>query len=152
MTHSPSFGSQLKWDPAGGTAYSPVGQVRDMGFPDLSRGDIDVTDHDDGITGGTPYRQFLPGIADGGNLTFAIGFDPSDADHGTAVGTGLLGSFEQDGCTLPAWELTLHVCTGTAIWTFDGYPNSFSGAIPLEGELTADVGVKVSGKPTLTIT
>lgn len=150
MTHHPSFGSLLAWDPAGGTAYSNVGQVHDITFPDISRGDIDVTDQDDEAS--NKYRAFLPGIPDGGNITFDIGFDPTDADHAQASGTGLLGDFERSGCTLPAWQLTLKMCSGTAIWTTDGYVNSFNAQAPLEGEQLASVSVKVSGKPTLTVT
>ena len=150
MTHSPAFGTLLAWDPSGGTAYSNVGQVHDISGPNISRGDIDVTDHDDAAA--VFYRSFLPGIPDPGDLTFDIGLDPTDADHAQASGTGLLGDFERDGCTLAAWQMTLKLCSGTGIWTFDGYVNSWSGASPLEGEQLASLGVKISGKPTLTVT
>ena len=85
-------------------------------------------------------------------MTFQLGFDPNEADHAQGVGTGLLGDFGQTGCTLAAWQLVLNVCGGTAIWTFDGYVNSWSGTYALEGELLADLGVKISGKPTLSVT
>lgn len=148
MTHHPSFGSILKWDPAGGTDYSAVGQVQDISGPTLTRGDVDVSDHDsaDG------YREYLPGLADGGNVTFTIGFDPEDADHVQGVGTGLIGDLEQSGCTLPTWEYTLATCAGTAIWTWAAYVNSFTQNSPVEGQHTADVGLKISGKPTLSVT
>jgi hypothetical protein len=107
-----------------------------------------VTDHDSA----SGYREFLPGLADGGDVTFSIGFDTANAVHKGTAGTGLLGSFESDGCTMPAWELTLNTCTGTGIWTFDGYPNSMGFSEPIEGENTADVGVKITGKPTLAVT
>ena len=139
----------LAWDPDGGTSYSNVGQVIDAAGPNITRADIDVTDQDDAA--GDFYRVFIPGVPDPGDITFTLGFDPTDADHVQGIGTGLLGTFEQDGCTLPTWQWTLNQCSGTAIWTFSGYPNSWSGAVPLEGQLTADVGVKVSGKPTLTV-
>jgi hypothetical protein len=131
----------------GGTSYSAVGQVKDISGPNISRGTIDVTDHDsaDG------YREFLPGLADGGEVSFTIGWDPNEAIHQQIGGTGLLGDFEEDGCNMPAWQLELNTCTGTAIWTFDGFLTGFSPGAPVEGELTADVGVKVNGKPTLTV-
>ncbi len=148
MPHHPSFGAALKWDPAGGTAYVAIGQVKDISGPNISRGDIDVSDHDSP----SGWREFLPGLADGGDVTFTIGFDTTNTAHKGGPGTGLLGSFEQDGCTIPAWQLTLNACTGTGIWTFDGYPNSMGFSEPIEGENTADVGVKITGKPTLTVT
>lgn len=148
MTHHPSFGSAMKWDPIGGTVYVPVGQVKDITGPAMTRGDVDVSDHDSA----TGYREFLPGLTDGGVVTFIIGFDPQNTAHIQGVGTGLLGDFEGSGCTLAAWEYTLAVCAGTAVWTFDGYVNGFTQNAPVEGELTADLSVKISGKPTLEVT
>jgi len=131
---------------SGGAAYSTIGQVKDISGPNISRGDVDVTDHEsaDG------YREFLPGLADGGDVSFTVGLDKSDSTHVGGAGTGLLGDFEQDGCTLPAWKLILNACSGTFYWTFDGYVNGFSPSSPVEGEHTADISIKVSAKPTLT--
>ena len=148
MTHHPSFGTILSWDPIGGTVYVPIAQVRDQGGPNLTRSDIDVSDQDSTLG----YREFLPGLTDPGNYTFNLWFDPNDTGHTQGVGTGLLGDFERDGCLLAAWEVDLNVCAGTAIWTFDGYVNSWSGVYNLEGSLEADLGVKISGKPTLAVT
>jgi hypothetical protein len=148
MTHHPAFGSQLKWDPAGGTAYVAIGQVKDISGPSIARGDIDVSDHDssDG------YREFLPGLVDGGAYTFTIAWDSQNTAHLQGVGTGVIGDLEQDGCTLPAFQHTLTQCAGTAVWTFDGYVNGFTMNNPVEGEITADLSVKISGKPTMTVT
>lgn len=147
MTHHPSWGTLVGYDAAGGTVYAAINQVKDIAGPNMSRGDIDVSDHDSALG----YREFLPGLTDAGDVSFQLGFDPTDAVHtqGTA---GLLYNFELDGCTMTSWEIDLNVCTGTAIWTFDGYVNSWSGTYAVEGELLADIGIKISGKPTLTIT
>jgi hypothetical protein len=147
MSHHPSFGSALLWDPAGGTVYVAIGQVKDIAGPTIARGDIDVTDHDSSLG----YREFLPGLVDGGNYTFTIGWDSQNTAHLQGVGTGLLGDLEQDGCTLSTFEHTLTQCAGTAVLTFAGYVNAFAMNNPVEGEVTADVGVKISGKPTMTI-
>ncbi len=149
MADQPGYGATFYWDPAGGTAWSNIGQVKDTTMPNITTADIDTTTQDDAV--GDYYRTYLPGIPDAGNFTFEINWDPNDADHAQGVGTGLLGNFEQNGCTMPAWRVTPNMCSGTAIWTFDGYVNSFSGVIPLEGVLTASVSVKISGKPTLTV-
>lgn len=148
MTHHPSFGAILSWDPAGGTAFSAVGQVKDIDVPSYERGDIDVTDHDS--TSG--FKEFLPGLTDPGELAFVLGWDPHDADHVTGAGTGLIGDFVSTGCTLPAWKVRLVTCNGTADWTFNGYVKTFAGHAPVEGELTADVTVKISGVPALEVT
>lgn len=146
MTHSPAFGSVLSFDQLGGTVYVAIGQVKDIVMPSIARGDIDVTDHDS--TSG--YREFLPGLTDPGALTFVIGFDPTNTLHqqGTA---GILGDFDKTGCVLPTWELVLPVCApGTAVWVAAGYMNAYTMNAPVEGEITIDIGVKISGRPVLT--
>ena len=149
MSQSPSFGIIVKVDMAGSTAYVQVSNIKDVSGPDLSRGDVDATSHDsaDG------WREFFPGLADGGTFSFPMGLDPTEGVQVGGAGTGLLGDLDRDGCTMPAWEITLNNCGATiAKWTFDGYVNGFSNAYPLEGINTVDVSVKVTGKPTLTVT
>jgi hypothetical protein len=147
MTHHPSFGTQLNFDPAGGTAYVAIGQVRDFSGPNISRGNIDVTDHDSA----NGYREFLPGLADGGEITFQLGWDPNSAKHMQGVGTGIVGDFESGDCLadISAWQIVIVHCAGTATWTFDGFMTGFSPSYPVEGQLVADCGVKVTGKPVL---
>jgi len=144
MPHTPSRGVILNVDMAGGTSYATVGQVKDVNGPNIARGEIDVTDHDseDG------YREFLPGLVDGGDVSFDIGFDKTDTAQIGGPGTGLLGDMEQDGCTLPAWKLIMKACSGTAYWLFSGFVNAFGMQNPVEGEQLASIGIKISGKPT----
>lgn len=152
MTRSPTFGAALSVDWAGGTSYADIGQVGDIGGPNISRASIEVpVDHD--MTDN--YKEFFPGVADGGEVTFALNLDPSDSAHVGASGTGLLGSFEDtEQCTLPAWQFQAPgMCGGTATWTFDGFVtamNNDMGAV--EGSMQADLTIKISGKPTLTVT
>jgi len=137
----------LSWDPDGGTSYSAVGQVKDIVYPTFTRTDIEIVDHD--LT--SYVKEYIPGLVDPGTLTFTLGWDPGDADHAEGIGTGIIGSFEHDGCELPAWKLVLDTCNGTATWTGDGYPNAFTLNAPVDGELTADVTVKLSAKQTLVV-
>ena len=144
MSHHPSHGSTLSWDDTGGAVYAAIGQVKDITGPGLTRGTIDVTDHDS-----SGVREFLAGLTDGGELTFSIGFDPTNAEH-VALHTSLTTA----SCTASAaaWELDLNVCSGTAVWTFDGFVTGFSPGVPVEGEQTVDLSVKLNGGTTLTIT
>ena len=151
MTHHPSFGSILSWDPAGGTSWAALGQVQDITGPSISRGSSEVTDHDSKVSA-SGFAEFLPEVADGGEVGFALGLDPKNTAHVGGTGTGLLGDFENDGCELAAFKCTLNVCGGTAIWTWDGFLTGYNPSTPVRGQHTADVTVKVSGKPTLTVT
>lgn len=142
MGHHPSFGAALAWDPAGGTSYVTVGQVKDINGPSLTRSTIDVTDHDS--TDG--FREFVSGLVDPGEISFTIGYDNGNAQH-----AALLTNMASDSCTMAAWQLTLNVCSGTAVWTADGFVTGFAPSTPIEGENTVAVTVKVSGKPVLTV-
>lgn len=148
MVHHPSFGAAIAVDYAGGTAYTALPQVRDITGPGISRGSTDVTTHDspDG------WREFLPGLPDGGEISFEVSWDPGTATHKQTAGTGFLGDFDSTGCTIPAWQFTLPVCTGTAIWTFDAFYTGAEGAVPVEGELIQSLTAKITGKPSLAVT
>jgi len=134
-------------DPIGGTVYIAIGQVKDISGPALTRGDIDATTHDSTLG----YKEFLPGLVDGGVITFPINFVSQNLKHLQGVGTGLAGDMERDGCLLATWELTLSDCAGTPVWTWAGYVNGYNVAAPVEGVNTSDISIKVSGKPTLEI-
>ena len=142
MGHSPSFGAALAWDPAGAAAYTAIGQVKDISGPSIARGTVDVSDHDSP----SGFRQFMGGLVDGGEVTFVIGYDKANAQH-----AALITNFTSTTCTLTTWQLTLNVCSGSAVWTWSGFVTGFTPGAPVEGENTAEVGVKVSGKPTLTV-
>lgn len=149
MTRHPSFDATLGWDHLGGTAYDSIGQVKDIGGPNISRDTIEVTDRD------LPdnYKIFWGGYADGGELTFQLNWDPKNNVHIDTAGTGLLADFEdQDNCTLAKFRLRLDLCGGTADWEFSGVMTQFNTSSPEQGANTADCTVKVSGKPALTVT
>ena len=149
MTEHPSFSTTIGWDPAGGTSYVTISQVKDITGPSISRDTIEVTHRD--ISNN--YKVFWGGYADGGELGFDLVWDPKEDTHIDTAGTGLLADFEdQDNCTLPAWQLETDVCGGTATWTFDGRPTGFEQESPENGVLGASLTVKISGKPTLTVT
>jgi len=153
MTRHPTFGATLGVDWQGGTAYVTIGQCRDIGGPSVSRNEIEVPgDHDQPDN----YLMFFAGLSNAGELTFPLNLDPSMDAHVGSEGTGLLGSFEKqfDGTALPRWQYQNGAMQGgTATFVFRGYPTAFEidmGAV--EGSMSAEVTIKISGKPTLTVT
>jgi hypothetical protein len=153
MTRHPTFGAVLSVDWAGGTSYTKIGQVGDIDGPNKSRNEIEVPgDHD--LTDN--HLKYFAGLSDGGELTFALNLDPNSNQHVGSAGTGLLGSFKDqyNGTQLPAWEYRAEgMQGGTATWTFDGFVTGFEPSMgQVEGSMMADVTVKVSGVPVLTIT
>jgi len=139
MTKNQGFLVTLQWDPAGGTAYATIGQVMDINGPEVSRDEIEVTTRDS-----TEYwMEFLKGMKNGGNISFGVVLDLSLASHGTAA-TGLLSDMQNE-TTIPAWKLNY---PNSKTCTFDGFLTAFPPAAPMKDAFTADLTVKVTGKPS----
>lgn len=153
MTRHPSFQATLGVDWASGTGYVTIGQVRDIAGPEISRDAIPVP-FDHSMASGD-YELNFAGIPRAGNLTFSINLDPKSTIHSQDAG-GLAESFDDyyNGTSLPAWQYQCPAMTGgTATWTFDAFAQQMNynmGAV--QGSMEADLIVKISGKPMLTIT
>ena len=132
-----AFGTTLEIDDGTtGDAYDAYGEITSIDILDASVDDYDVTTH----SSPDQWREFIGGLKDGGSLSVELNFDP--ALHGALL--ELLGVTRNFKITLPADADSAEV-------TFTGYLNSMSSAAPHDGLLEAEVGIKVSGKPTLTI-
>lgn len=141
--HSSSFGAKLEWDKAADGNYEQIGQVKDISGPSTSRSTIEVTAHDspDG------WREFVGGLKDGGEVTFAISFDAELPIH-----SDLLTDYDNNGCKPSKWRLSLSTCgVQAATWEFGGFLTAYAPGAPVDGSNTADLTVKVTGKPVLTV-
>ena len=124
-----AFGSKFKRN-GDETAY-----VTNIEGPAGEREEIDVTAHDseDG------FREFVPGLADGGEVTLELRFVPNKHED--------LYNDYVDGETQ---DYTIEYPDGSK-FEFDGFVTSFEPSAEFEAELTASVSIKVTGKPTLTL-
>ena len=130
-----SFGSKLEYSTSGG-AWTTVSNATSIGFPAPEIDEIEVTNHDS--VGG--YREFLPGLKDGGT----VDFEGVVADD--SVVSGLQSAF--DATTVYSWKITTR---SGATWTFDGYMASFGeGDADIDSARTYAGSIRVSGKPTFT--
>lgn len=144
MGISPSFGAAVAWDITGGSNYVAIGQVGDIQGPSITREVNEVIHH--GLVGG--WREFIAGLADGGEFTFPIVFDNANAEHTT----NLLASLDAGSCaSLPSWQFTINTCIGTAVWTFSGILTGYNPQANVSGLNAAALSIKVSGKPALTV-
>ena len=107
---------------------------------------------------GDMARTYEAGLAEPGAATFTINFDPADASHvrlhqlkvqgttlqwavGIGPGAAPTGVDSNGGFILPT----------TRAWIeFEGYMNSYPFSFPLGGLITSNVGIQVSGEPTVT--
>jgi len=132
---------QVDIDGAGAGTAAEIGQVRDISGPGLSRDTIETTARDSTNN----WREYIKGLKDAGEVSFDILFDPDLTTHAKA--TGILADLWDDS-TIASWIVTFPDTTPTT-WTFDGIVTAFEPKAPMDGELSADVTIKVSGEPVI---
>jgi len=116
------------------TIGSAVTEVIDINGPNITRPPIDVTH----MASDNGYREFIAGLPDGGEVTFTLNFIKS-------VATTLLGYF--DAATQQSSTIVFPSSLGTI--TFTSILTGYSVRSTIDQQVTADVTVKISGKPVL---
>lgn len=127
-----SFGAELKVIIS--TTPTLIAGVRDISGPSMALSTVDATAHDS--TDG--FREFVPGLADGGEVSFELVFDPKAADH-EYLHDALAGRTEE------SFQL-IFTDTGDTEYHFDGYVTAFEPGAPVEGFISANVTIKVTGE------
>ncbi len=141
MAGKDALGTQFLRKGAGET-FSPIANVSDISGPSRSREAIEVTAHDSP----NKYREFIPGLKDGGEVEITLNYDPGDASHGA-----LDEDFESDD--LHAYQLV--ILPGTEdehTWDFEALITDLGDAYPTDDKMERTVTFKISGKPELTAT
>jgi predicted secreted protein len=119
----------------------PVGNLSSIGGLELSADTMDVTTLDS--EGG--YREFIGGFKDGGEVPLEGLFDPT-----TGKGQKELYDLFESGA-VSDFQIVFPTEL-KATWDFKGVVTGFSTSADLEDPLAFSATIKVSGKPTLTIT
>lgn len=136
-----AFATLLKiGDGAATETFATVAGVHDISGPGMSKTVHDTTVHSAGVN----WRLKKGGLKDGGQITFAIHWDPDNSTHDDA--TGLQSLFEGDDNN--NFQVVFPATTDKT-WDFDGVVSGFSPTAPVDGLLTADVTIDVSGQPTI---
>ncbi|MBH0241913.1 phage tail tube protein [Streptomyces sp. CFMR 7] len=119
--------------------YSPIANVSDISGPSRSRESIDVTAHDSP----NKYREFIPGLKDGGEVEITINFSPGNTSH-TALDT----DFESD--ELHDYQIVLLPETADEhTWDFSAFITALGETYPVDDKMERTATFKISGKPTL---
>jgi len=108
-----------------------IGDVLSIAAVAVTVTTIDASDLD------STWRTFIGGLRDGGDCTFELAYNPSDASH-IALEVDIDGA-EKDVSI--AWSDST-TCTFNAIIT------SFSPSAALDDKLTCSVGMKITGAVT----
>lgn len=138
-------GTVLKMpDPVVANTYIAVAEVQNVDGPGITRDSVEITH----LNSDGGWREFMPGLKDGGELSFTLQFEPKEVTHGMV--NGLLKQLSDSD--IRVFKLVfpdgINEASST-VWDFPGFITNFSAAIPMDDKITADVTIKVAGKPTL---
>lgn len=135
------FGLQLKrGDGASPEVFTAIAEVFAANLPSLSRAALDATSHDSADA----FREFVGGLAEGGEISVEAHYLPANATHGFSTG---LGSDFNDK-TVRNFKMVLPNSLGT--WAFSALVTKYNPTSPVDGKMTLSVTLKISGKPTFT--
>jgi predicted secreted protein len=120
--------------------YNTIAEVNDIVGPNMSMGTIDTTSHDSA----SGWREFVSTLKDGGQVTFKCNFLPVSTTQNHIL--GLIRDFKHG--LLRKMKI---IFTDTALtpWLFTAYFINVTPGAPVEGKLSLDVAVKLSGLVTL---
>jgi predicted secreted protein len=144
MSASPAvsaFGTLVKiGDGAVSESFTTIAELRKIGGPKLKLETIDVTVHNTT----EPWRQFIGGLLDGGEVTVDLNFIPSDSTHNPT--TGLLADMIN---RVQRNFQMVFPDAGLTTWAFTALVIGFDMSSEPSSVLMATVTLKISGSPTL---
>jgi predicted secreted protein len=139
MAFTFAFGTLLQKETAPGSGvFTTIAQLgHDITGPGQKSDTVDTTTHNQA----SPYKSFIAGLREGGDIKFPVFFDANDATH-----TGLIDTFEAG---VPVnWKL-VPPFSPAASWSFAGLIIDIGHHYKIKEAVMADITIKVSGKPTL---
>lgn len=135
-----SFGSFLQVGDGGAPeSFTTIAEVGDIAGPALSHDTEEVTNH----SSPNGWEEFIGTIGRSGDVSFPINFIPTDPTHDGVTGIVAMAG---DGL-VRNWRLLIST-TGKR-WQFAALVQNFEGASPVVGKNSADITLKISGKPVL---
>lgn len=136
---TPSYKTLFKvGDGATPEVYATVAEVKDIKGPNMKLDSEDATSHDS--TDG--WKEFVPTLLEGGEVSFDIQFVPTGATHSYVA--GLLKLMVDR--TIRNFEIVFPDAT---TWVLPGFVQEFAPENSVKGLSMASIGIKLTGKPTL---
>ena len=133
-----SYGTLLKIGDGGGSeVFTTIGEVRDISGPGFALGTEEVSAHD-----GSGWREFIPTLKEGGEVTFKINFNKATTQGFTG---GLYIDFVNK--TKRNFQLVLPT-TVAATAAFAAHVVGYPFDLPVEGAITADITLNITGAVT----
>ncbi len=133
MTAAIGYGTEIGIGDGGDPeSFTNVAEIIDITPPQYSADAVDVTTNDST----NRYREFIPGLRNGGTVTFTAVFTPSSSDS-------LITAFE----TTAAANYRITFSNATTC-TFGAVVTGYSASVPLGDRMEATFTLQVSGQPT----
>ncbi len=130
-----AYGSAATYDTSSFTNFATVLSVKP---PKVEADDIE-TSHMDSPE---DYKEFVAGWADGGTVSATIQFEKTQ-------NAAIYALFRQD----KGFKITFPDATDPtagSTWKFNGFIKTFANEVEREKLITADIDIKISGKPVFT--
>ena len=121
--------------------FTPVGQLIDISGPSMTRSVVEIAHR--GLT--DFWKEFLPGLKDAGEVTFNVAFDAALTSH-----TTWLAEMASEDVRNFELDFPSSASAGATTWSFSGIMTGYAPTGPHEGQLTADIIIKLSGQPSFT--
>lgn len=136
-----AFGTLLKLgNGATPEEFITVAEIKTLQGFTMSADSLETTVHNTP----TPWRRFVPGLSDGGELTLDINFAPQDPTHNFS--SGLLSDFVNR--IVRNVQVVFPDAQNTT-WTAPAFITSFQPSADPAGLLMASVTYKIAGPPEL---
>ena len=116
-------------------SWVTIAEVVSVTPPSLSRDAIDATHS----TSPNKWREFIPGLRDGGEVTLEVNFIP--AGIGTST---ILATFTSDDKVFARINFPDSPVT---TWEFQAFITAFEPDAPFDDKMSATVTFKLSGEP-----
>ena len=115
-----------------------LGALRNISGPGVSGNDVDTTTLDSSSN----YRTFVCGLLDPGEVSFGVVYDAANAMHKRLA--------YYAGQRVSKLFTIYHGSSGGDTDAFTAYVKGLSREVPLDDVITADITLKVTGKPAYT--
>lgn len=132
------FGTLLKaGNGASSETFAAIAEVKSITGPSLSMETIEATHHQSPGN----YRELLPSFLSAGTISLSVNFLPATAAQ-TVVTTDFAARTKRN------FQLVFPD-TSTTTWSFSGYYTGFTPTADVDGILTADIEITVTGAVTI---
>lgn len=138
-----AFGTLLKiGDGQSGTEeFATIAELRSVSGPSITADTLETTTHNTP----TPWKRYIPGLLDGGEISADINFNPSEPTHDAV--SGILAIMQARLCRNV--QIVFPDDANTT-WTAPCIVTNFEMSADPADILMASITLKVAGPPTLT--